>query len=156
MPGCWRLSASPRWSPAAPGGTWGERDHMNQAIQLLHKSLRHVPLMAVTHCCCAAFSCCTASSYPWLTFFSRSLRWFSTDSISSAQPCSSRASSYSNVQKSLISTHSLARTYICCSVQYLHFTIQAFIQLPDLLSQLLYVIGLVHGVGIHLRKILKS
>lgn len=40
---------------------------------------------------------------------------------------------------------------LCCSVQYLHFAIQVFIQLPDLLSQLLYVIGFVHGVGIHLK-----
>lgn len=62
-----------------------------------------------THCCCAAFSCCTASSYPWFTFFSRSLRWFSTDSISSAQPCSSRASSY--VQKALVSTHEVGRDW---------------------------------------------
>lgn len=42
---------------------------------------------------------------------------------------------------------------VCCSVQYLNFTIQAFIQLPDLLSQLPYVIGFVHGVGIHLKDV---
>lgn len=77
---------------------------MNQTIQLLRESLGHAWLTTVTHCCCAAFSCCTASSQPQFTFFSRNLRWFSTDSISSSQPCSSRASSYSNtkMQKNLL------------------------------------------------------
>jgi len=47
-------------------------------------------------------------------------------------------------------THNAQVYYEAECELYLHVTIQQFIQLADLLSQLLQIVGLVHDVGIHL------
>lgn len=124
--------------------------------------------VSATYCCCAAFSCCIASSYPSLIFFSSCLRWFSTDSISSAQPCSSWSSSYTRARTQIkihSDEHINKKPLLICvrwtlsvadtsarALLHLHSRIQALIQLANLLSQLLQVIGLVQDVRVHLEE----